>query len=159
MSKTTDPTILTKPTLPGASTIAEAALALAEGTTVPAAAPAAPDTTAPVAVPAGSNRAFFAPDGYRRLTINLPEALHNVLRPGTLLGYTEHMPAFLQRLRDAGILSTTQIENHNVAPQSANLDHDIQKMSEYQKQIFQKYTEWDAYFYQICTSIIPPNEG
>lgn len=99
------------------------------------------------------DRDFDRPDRY------LPEALHNVLRPGTLLGYTEHMPAFLQRLRDAGILSTTQIENHNVAPQSANLDHDIQKMSEYQKQIFQKYTEWDAYFYQICTSIIPPNEG
>ncbi len=80
MSKTTDPTILTKPTLAGASTTGEAALAFAEGTTVPAAAPAAPDTTAPAAVPTGSNRAFFAPDGYRRLTINLPEALHKKLR-------------------------------------------------------------------------------
>ncbi len=71
MSKPTDPTILTKPTLSGATTTAEAALAFAEG-----AVPAALGTKAP----AGGNRAFFAPDGYRRLTINLPEALHKKLK-------------------------------------------------------------------------------
>lgn len=67
MSKPTDPSILTKPTLSGATTTAEAALAFAEG-------------AVPAKAPAGSNRAFFAPDGCRRLTINLPEALHKKLK-------------------------------------------------------------------------------
>ena len=66
MSKTTT---LTKPTL-GSKTKAEAALAFAEAGAVPA----TPDKQA------ADKRAFFAPEGYRRLTINLPEALHKKLR-------------------------------------------------------------------------------
>ena len=59
MSKTTT---LTKPTL-GSKTAA--ALAFAEATG---------------AKQAGEKRAFFAPEGYRRLTINLREDLHKRLR-------------------------------------------------------------------------------
>ena len=61
MSKTTT---LTKPTL-GSKTAA--ALAFAEA-----------DATG--AKQAGEKRAFFAPEGYRRLTINLREDLHKRLR-------------------------------------------------------------------------------
>jgi hypothetical protein len=61
------PTTLAKPTL-GATTSA-AALAFAE-----AGAPASASRAA------AEKRAFFAPEGYRRLTINLPEALHKKLR-------------------------------------------------------------------------------
>lgn len=64
MSKTT-PT-LAKPTL-GSKTTSEAVLAFAEAAASPAKA-------------AAEKRAFFAPEGYRRLTINLPEALHKKLR-------------------------------------------------------------------------------
>lgn len=64
MSKTTT---LAKPTL-GSKTTSEAALAFAE----------AEKTGAKQA--AAEKRAFFAPEGYRRLTINLPEALHKKLR-------------------------------------------------------------------------------
>ena len=54
---------LTKPTLESKIS-AEAALAFAEaGKKV-----------------SGGKRAFFAPVGYRRLTINLPESLHKKLR-------------------------------------------------------------------------------
>ena len=54
---------LTKPTLDSKIT-ADAALAFAEaGNQV-----------------ARGKRAFFAPEGYRRLTINLPESLHKKLR-------------------------------------------------------------------------------
>lgn len=58
----TTPTTLTKPTLEG-QTPAEAALAFAEA-----------------GKSAAEKRAFIAPEGYRRLTINLPEALHKKLR-------------------------------------------------------------------------------
>lgn len=69
MSKTTT---LAKPTL-GSKTTSEAALAFAE------AGKAAPEkTVAKQAV--AERRAFFAPEGYRRLTINLPEDLHKKLR-------------------------------------------------------------------------------
>lgn len=64
MSKSTT---LAKPTL-GATTSA-AALAFAE---------AGAPTSASRA--AAEKRAFFAPEGYRRLTINLPEDLHKKLR-------------------------------------------------------------------------------
>ena len=63
MSKTTT---LTKPTL-GSKTKAEVALAFAE-------AAASPEKVA------ADKRAFFAPEGYRRLTINLREDLHKKLR-------------------------------------------------------------------------------
>ena len=68
MSKTTT---LAKPTLGGKTTSA-AALAFAEAGT------ATEKTGAKQA--AAEKRAFFAPEGYRRLTINLPEALHKKLR-------------------------------------------------------------------------------
>ena len=63
MSKTTT---LAKPKLVSKTT-AEAALAFAEA-------------GAKNAKQAAEKRAFFAPEGYRRLTINLPEALHKKLR-------------------------------------------------------------------------------
>jgi hypothetical protein len=53
---------LSKPTLTNPK--AEAALAFAEGGTNKD----------------SGKRAFFAPEGYRRLTVNLPEALHKKLR-------------------------------------------------------------------------------
>ena len=68
MSKTTT---LAKPTL-GSKTTSEAALAFAEA----GAAPAKTGTKQAAA----EKRAFFAPEGCRRLTINLPEALHKKLR-------------------------------------------------------------------------------
>ena len=68
MSKTTT---LAKPKLVSKTT-AEAALAFAE-------AGAATEKTGAKQA-AAEKRAFFAPEGYRRLTINLPEALHKKLR-------------------------------------------------------------------------------
>ncbi len=68
MSKITS---LSKPTL-GGNTKAEAALAFAE-------AGALPEITGAKQM-ASEKRAFFAPEGYRRLTINLREDLHKQLR-------------------------------------------------------------------------------
>lgn len=66
MSKTTT---LAKPTLANKS---KSALAFAE-------AGAVPETTSAKQA-AAEKRAFFAPEGYRRLTINLREDLHKKLR-------------------------------------------------------------------------------
>ena len=68
MSRTTT---LAKPKLVSKTT-AEAALAFAE-------AGAAPEKTGAKQA-AAEKRAFFAPEGYRRLTINLREDLHKKLR-------------------------------------------------------------------------------
>lgn len=67
MNKTTT---LAKPKLVSKTT-AEAALAFAEA--------GAPEK-AGAKQAAAEKRAFFAPEGYRRLTINLPEDLHKKLR-------------------------------------------------------------------------------
>ena len=68
MSKTTS---LTKPKL-GNKTASEAVLAFAEAGAVP--------VTTGVKQAAAEKRGFFAPEGYRRLTINLREDLHKKLR-------------------------------------------------------------------------------
>lgn len=60
------PSTLSKPMLANKSK-SETALAFAEAGTQPKSATA-------------EKRAFFAPEGYRRLTINLPEPLHKKLR-------------------------------------------------------------------------------
>ena len=65
MSKLAKPKLVSK-------TTSEAALAFAE-------AGATPEKTGGKQA-ASEKRAFFAPEGYRRLTINLPEALHKKLR-------------------------------------------------------------------------------
>ena len=65
------PTTLAKPTLANKSK-SDAALAFAE-------AGAVPETTNKKQA-AAEKRAFFAPEGYRRLTINLREDLHKKLR-------------------------------------------------------------------------------
>jgi hypothetical protein len=62
---------LAKPTLANKPK-SDAVLAFAEGG-------AAPETTKPKQG-AAEKRAFFAPEGYRRLTINLREDLHKKLR-------------------------------------------------------------------------------
>ena len=67
MSKTTT---LAKPTLANKSK-SDTALAFAEAGAVPETTPAKQ---------AAEKRAFFAPEGYRRLTINLREDLHKKLR-------------------------------------------------------------------------------
>ena len=68
MSKTTT---LAKPTLGGKTTSA-AALAFAEAGT-------APEKTGAKQA-AAERRAFFAPEGYRRLTINVTHEMHKKLR-------------------------------------------------------------------------------
>lgn len=68
MNKTTT---LAKPKLVSKTT-AEAALAFAEA--------GAASEKAGTKQVAAEKRAFFAPEGYRRLTINLPEDLHKKLR-------------------------------------------------------------------------------
>ena len=65
------PTTLAKPTL-GNKSKSDAALAFAE-------AGAVSETTGEKQA-AAEKRAFFAPEGYRRLTINLREDLHKKLR-------------------------------------------------------------------------------
>jgi hypothetical protein len=65
------PTSLAKPKL-DSKTTSEAALAFAEGDSSPKITSAKQT--------AAEKRAFFAPEGYRRLTINLREDLHKKLR-------------------------------------------------------------------------------
>jgi hypothetical protein len=65
------PTTLAKPKLDNKTTL-EAALAFAEGDSSP--------KITSTKQTAAEKRAFFAPEGYRRLTINLREDLHKQLR-------------------------------------------------------------------------------
>lgn len=93
---------------------------------------------------------FDRPDGYLR------QALFNVLQPGTIFGFTEHMDALLRQLHDEGFLSSATIDNHNVAPAGAPFEAVLEGLSADQRQLFDDFTAWDDYFYDLCMALMPP---
>ena len=100
-----------------------------------------------------TDRNFDRPDLYLR------PALHTVLAQGTILGFTEHMPALLRQLQANGFLSSTEIDNHNVAPNGIPLQAAVEQMTNTQRQIYDDYTCWDDYFYDLCLAILPPERS
>lgn len=93
---------------------------------------------------------FDRPDGYLR------PALCNVLQPGTIFGYTEHMDALVRQLHDEGFLSSATIDTHNVAPAGAPLGEVLDGLNADQRQLFDAFTAWDDYFYDLCLALMPP---
>jgi hypothetical protein len=86
-------------------------------------------------------------------------ALHAVTTPGMILGYAEHMDSLLERLRAEGYLSAEAVQNENVAPSEGSgnsYEAALAEMTENQKNIFNEFTVWDNYFYDLCLNVLPP---
>ena len=88
----------------------------------------------------------------------LPLALHHVLNPTTIFGYVEHFDALLRRLVAEGYLSTPEIPANNVSPagEGAGYDDAVAALNASQRAIFDAYTVWDNYFYDLCLTLLPP---
>ena len=88
----------------------------------------------------------------------LPTALHHVLNPATIFGYVEHFDALLRRLVAEGYLSTPEVPASNVSPEGegAGYDDAVAALNEGQRAIFEAYTVWDNYFYDLCLTLLPP---
>lgn len=91
----------------------------------------------------------------------LPLALHHVLNPTTIFGYVEHFDALLRRLVAEGYLSTPEIPANNVSPEGegAGYDDAVAALNAAQRAIFDAYTVWDNYFYDLCLTLLPPEQG
>lgn len=88
----------------------------------------------------------------------LPLALHHVLNPATIFGYVEHFDALVRRLVAEGYLSSADIPASNVAPKgTGDYDAAVAALSQGQRALFEAYTVWDNYFYDLCLTLLPPD--
>lgn len=86
-------------------------------------------------------------------------ALHAVTMTQMILGYAEQMDTLLERLRAEGYLSATKVRNQNVAPKDSgamSYEAALAALTESQKAVFNDFTVWDNYFYDLCMTILPP---
>lgn len=87
----------------------------------------------------------------------LPLALHHVLNPATIFGFVEHFDALVRRLVAEGYLSSPEIPASNVSPEGeGSYDAAVAALSEGQRALFEAYTVWDNYFYDLCLTLLPP---
>lgn len=86
-------------------------------------------------------------------------ALRNALRDGSYFGFTEHLDVLINQLFKDRVLSTTQVENQNVAPAGPSLEAALSQMNDKQLAIYRAFTEWDNYFYELCMTIMPPTKA
>lgn len=86
----------------------------------------------------------------------LKASLHNALAPDMLFGFVEHFDAYIQMLVDEGYLPAAEVEKRNVSPNSNLYDESVAALTEKQRLIFDGYTAWDTYFYDVCAGILLP---
>lgn len=94
----------------------------------------------------------------------LPRALHNALAPDMILGLFEHPDAVAAHLAEADILPAirTVVSDDITADTLPDNDFDKQYtaalngLSEDERVIFETYTAWDNYFYDVCEALLFP---
>jgi hypothetical protein len=92
-----------------------------------------------------------------REQVYLRLALHHALHPATVFGYVEHFDALARRLVAEGYLSSPEIPARNVAPEEeGGYEAALAGLSEAQRALFDAYTVWDNYFYDLCLTLLPP---
>lgn len=84
-------------------------------------------------------------------------ALFNILNPNMIFGYVEHFDSLVRKLHSEGFLSSTDIQSYNISPSSESYEAAVNSLTENQKAIFDNYTAWDTYFYELCLTLLPPN--
>lgn len=92
-------------------------------------------------------------------TTLLRNALYTALDPKLIFGFVEHMDLFVQRLIDEGYLETSDLENFNVSPNSDLYQSSLDALTPAQRNIFDSYTAWDTYFYDVCHQLFAPHSA
>jgi len=86
----------------------------------------------------------------------LKRAIHNALSPKMTLGFVEHLEGLYSRLREDGLLDDDEPEALNVSPNSEAFQVAMEELNEEQKGLFERFTMWDQYLYDVCRSIVDP---
>ena len=88
----------------------------------------------------------------------LRTALHHALAPHMILGFVEHLDVLIAHLRGEGYLSRDTVETFNVSPNSEQYDVAIEALTPSQTEIFESFTVWDQYLYDVCYALLAPLE-
>lgn len=88
-----------------------------------------------------------------RETQLLKTALYTVLDPKMLFGFVEDIGTFIEKLVAEGYLANAELENLNVSPNSNQYQSSLDALTPAQRTIFDSYTAWDSYFYEVCQQI------
>lgn len=96
----------------------------------------------------------FDSSGFGREAQLLKTALHTALSPDMLFGFVEHCNTFIALLHREGYLPDTDIPMVNISPNSDRYDAAIEALTRDQAAIFEAYTAWDLYFYNICHGVL-----
>lgn len=96
------------------------------------------------------------PSGLGHESQLLRVALHTALSPRMIFGFVEHFPLLVRSLVDEGFLTDPDIESFNVSPNADAYDQAVAELTEDQHMIFESYTAWDRYFYDVCETLLLP---
>lgn len=89
---------------------------------------------------------------------NLRRALHHAMAPNMVLGLADHMPAFGRAMIARGLLKEPVGFHNNRSPQAGHYNHIIDTLTADERRVFDHYTAWDQYFYDLCELLMITDE-
>ena len=85
----------------------------------------------------------------------LPRALHSALAPDMILGLFERPGPLIRRLAEKGFLSASEPPVSGAPdPQDAGYAAAVDGLSDDERGIFDAYTAWDSYLYDVCEGVL-----
>jgi hypothetical protein len=103
-------------------------------------------------------------DGFGQEKDLLAQALHNAFAPDMIFGFFEDIKAITDRLGKEGlVVAPSQGPLHAVGSSKANDTEDqtfsraLAGLGKDARMIFDAYTAWDNYLYEVCRALISPS--
>lgn len=95
-------------------------------------------------------------DGFGSEPALLRRALHMALAPDTVLGLAEHPASVLEALSARDLIAHPESCPPDDPDDMAALDEALAGLSKAQRAIFDGYTAWDDYLYEVCAALLFP---
>lgn len=86
----------------------------------------------------------------------LRRALHCALSSDTVLGLAEKPMQVMQALADQNLISLPETTLPDDADDTDALEKAVADLSSAQRRIFDGYTAWDEYLYEVCAALLGP---
>jgi hypothetical protein len=94
------------------------------------------------------------PDWLGQESLLLRHALHAAMDPNTILGFFEQPDLLIQTLNEHGGVKRTAPESSSISSTIKGYDNALNKLSVEHRLIFNGYTAWDNYLYDVCMALI-----
>lgn len=97
-------------------------------------------------------------DGFGAEPALLRRALHVALSEDTVLGLAEDPTGLLHALAAKNLIAPPDAALPEDFDDMASLDQDLAALTEGQQRIFDGYTAWDNYLYEVCAGLLASSE-